>query len=179
MMRATVVWFTGLSGSGKTTIASAIEKKLSKAHKKVLVLDGDMIRSTFHKNLTFSPGDIKINNRRVAAFCKKHAGTCDYILVTLISPFRECRAYARKIFEPRFIEVFIKASMPECQKRDVKGLYKKALAGKIDNFIGLSPATPYEKPLRPEIVIDTVKNGLDSCVDRLFAYLDVKNKNGN
>jgi adenylylsulfate kinase len=171
-MKALVLWFTGRSGSGKTTIADIVCHRLKGKGKKVEVLDGDVVRSTIHRSLKFTPEDIKENNKQIARLCEQNLELYDYILVPVISPFRESRHFARKLLSPRFVEVYIKASLSECIKRDVKGLYGKALAGLIENFIGVSPQTPYEEPEHPELTIDTEKEDIPSSVNKILQYTD-------
>jgi adenylyl-sulfate kinase len=171
MTNTWVLWFTGLSGSGKTTIANKVSEELRRSGKSVVIYDGDVIRNTIHKDLKFTPEDIKENNRKIALLCRENTGLYDFILVPIISPFCESRAYARRLLSPFFIEIYLKTDLSECIKRDIKGLYKKALSGLIDNFIGVSPETPYEEPGNPEICLDTVKENVDESVSRLLAYL--------
>lgn len=170
-MNTWVLWFTGLSGSGKTSIANKLSDKLGRSGKRIVIFDGDVIRNTIHKGLSFTPDDIKENNRNIALLCHKNLGLYDFILVPVISPFRESRTYARTLLSPFFIEIYVKADLSECIKRDTKGLYKKALSGLMDNFIGISPETPYEEPVHPEICLDTYKEGIDDSVTRLMEYL--------
>lgn len=169
-----VLWFTGLSGSGKTTIAEALSSELKQIKKKCLVLDGDFVRNTLHKELSFTPEDIRENNRRMAELCKDNLDRYDYILVPIISPFLESRNHARRLLSPDFIEVYIKADLEECKRRDVKGLYKKALSGAIENFIGISPHVPYQAPDHAEIVIDTRCENVDSGVAKIISYLGLR-----
>jgi len=150
-----VLWFTGLSGSGKTTIAKMLEAELKKRDRSVFIFDGDVIRNTRNKNLGFSRGDIRKNNRFIAGLARKRKEHYDAVLVPVISPFRKDRATARNIIGDNFFEVFINCPLSVCEKRDVKGLYKKARDGEIENFIGLSELSPYEKPLKPDIIIRT------------------------
>ena len=170
-MKTRVLWFTGLSGSGKTTIANSVCEKLKVKGKKVKIIDGDIIRDTLHKDLKFTPEDIKENNKLIALMCQESLGQWDYILVPIISPFRESRDLARKLLAPGFVEIYIKTDLNECIKRDTKGLYKKALAGSIDNFIGVSPQTPYEIPDNPEIVIDTGCEDVLTSVEKVLGYI--------
>src|SRR3989338_2805235 len=124
-MNAKVLWFTGLSGSGKTTIALALQKELEKRNKKFKVFDGDVVRQKLHKHLGFTPEDIKENNRLIAELCLKQINKYDFILVPIISPFRESRENARKILGNSFIEVYVKALLETVIERDVKVYYKK------------------------------------------------------
>src|SRR3989344_9600811 len=121
---STVLWFTGLSGSGKTTIAHALEKELVKQGKKVVVLDGDVVRATFHKHLTFSRKDIRENNKLTAELSKKRMAEADVVIVPIISPYTEDRVMVRKIIGADFVEGFIDAPLEVVMKRDAKGLYK-------------------------------------------------------
>jgi len=171
MINTWFLWFTGLSGSGKTTIADKASEELIKAGKKVVIFDGDVVRNSIHKDLRFTPDDIRENNRKIALLCRSKTGLYDFILVPIISPFRESRDYARNLLAPFFIEVYVKADLSECIKRDVKGLYKEALSGLIENFIGVSPETPYEEPNNYEICLDTVNENVDESVSKLLDYL--------
>ncbi len=171
-MKTLVLWFTGRSGSGKTTIANLVCERLKKRGKKIKVIDGDIIRSTIHRNLEFTPNDIKENNKLISLMCKENLGQYDYILVPIISPFRESRNFARELLSPQFAEFYIKTSLHECVRRDVKGLYKKASEGLIDNFISVSPQTPYEEPDNPEIIIDTEKENISTSVAKVLEYIN-------
>jgi len=133
---ALVLWFTGLSGSGKTTISLSLKSCLEQKGRKVLVLDGDVIRETLHTSLGFSREDIRENNRFIAEISKKQLKNYNYILVPMISPYKKDRIMVKKIIgEKNFLELFIKSSLNKCIDRDPKGLYEKALKGEIDNFI--------------------------------------------
>ncbi len=171
-----VLWFTGLSGSGKSTIAAAVEQALFNRGKLVYRLDGDNLRFGLNSNLGFSMEDRLENNRRVAevAALFKDAGVIT--LVSFISPFAAMRAYARSLIaDGRFIEVYVKADIDTCIHRDPKGLYKKALAGEISDFTGIS--SPFEEPQNPDIILDTAKWTLEECVDKVIGYWRLKDKN--
>ncbi len=172
MRNASILWFTGLSGSGKSTIAGGLVKVLETRKYSSLVLDGDQIRNTLHSNLKFTPDDIKENNRAIVSICEASRAEYDFILVSVISPFRESREYARTQLGPGFSEIYVKADLQECIRRDVKGLYKKALEGMIENFIGISPNTPYEEPLCPDIILDTQKKGISTCIDIILNHIE-------
>lgn len=172
-----VLWFTGLSGSGKTTIANVLSEELRMKSKTVMIIDGDVVRNTVHKNLNFTPEDISENNRKIAMMCYDNLGLYDFILVPIISPFREDRSYARELLSYHFVEVYIMADIEECIKRDVKGLYKRALSGLINNFIGISQETPYEEPLCPDICLDTKKEKINYSVSKILEYLIKINHN--
>ena len=169
-----VLWFTGLSGSGKSTIAVELEKQLIKAGHLCYRLDGDNIRHGLNSDLGFSDEDREENIRRVAevAALFKDAGLIT--LVSFISPSAKMRRFAReKAGEGRFIEVYVKARLETCIERDPKGLYKKAQKGEIKEFTGISSA--YEQPQNPEIVIDTDKTTVQDGVKRIFEFLKIKN----
>lgn len=168
---STVLWFTGLSGSGKTTIALALQKELEAQGKTVALLDADVVRSTLHKNLGFSREDIRENNRLIAELAKEEAQTHDFVLVPIISPYREDRAMVRSIIGKEFIELFVNSSLNECIKRDVKGLYKRALAGEINNFIGIADSNPYEPPLSVEIEVDTTDKTVEETTTDVISSL--------
>lgn len=158
-----VLWFTGLSGSGKSTIAAEIEKALLKQGKAVYRLDGDNIRHGLNSDLGFSSEDRKENIRRIAevAALFKDAGLIT--LVSFISPYRESREFARScVGDDFFKEIYIRADIAVCAERDPKGLYKKAAAGEIKDFTGVS--APYEEPENPDLIIDTTENTLDESV---------------
>lgn len=170
-MATTILWFTGLSGSGKTTIAENLKTRLEQQRKKVEILDGDAVRNTIHKSLGFTPEDIHENNRLLSLLAKEKAKTADIVLLPIISPFREDREKARTLLGKNFVEVFIDTSLQECIKRDVKGHYKKALSGEIKNFIGVAKENPYQPPSNPEIRIETSKMNLEESVQKILQYL--------
>ncbi|MCF2143967.1 MAG: adenylyl-sulfate kinase [Candidatus Heimdallarchaeota archaeon] len=168
-----VVWFTGLSGAGKTTIAVKLEEELLKRNLRVQRLDGDIVRKSLTKDLGFTEEDRKKNIERVTFVTRLLAKHGVATLVSFISPYISVREQARKEVEAenaRFIEVFVKASVEECARRDVKGLYKKAFAGEIDNFTGVSH--PYEEPPNPEIVCDTEHETVEESVKIILDYLE-------
>ena len=174
-MTASVIWLTGIPGSGKTTLALELQKVYQQKGLPIEILDGDEIRKTLSKDLGFSPEDRKEHNRRVIFVAKILAKNGVTTIIPLISPYRETRANARKEI-PNFVEVWVKASVDECKKRDPKGLYKKALAGEIKNLTGLQ--APYEEPENPELVLDTEKHSVEESVDLIIStvkklgYLD-------
>ncbi len=167
-----VIWFTGLSGSGKTTISIELKNKLEKNGNVVEILDGDVVREKLHQNLGFSREDIKENNRLIAELSKDKKDFCDYVLVPIISPYIEDRLMARSIIgNDFFIELYLDVNLNECIRRDVKGLYKKALNGEIDNFIGIANSNPYEIPKSPEIKINTVKQTVKESANQILLFL--------
>ncbi|HTZ42131.1 MAG TPA: adenylyl-sulfate kinase [Candidatus Omnitrophota bacterium] len=171
MVHAKVLWFTGLSGSGKTSIAKKVEEYLLLHDKRVLILDGDAVREKLHKHLGFTPEDIKENNRLISEICAKEKENYDFILVPVISPFRESRKKAKHLLGQDFIEIYINCPLDACIKRDVKGLYKRALAGEVQNFIGISKNVPYEPPENPDIEIETDKEGIEAAVNKIISFI--------
>lgn len=165
-----IIWFTGLSGSGKSTVTEILKEKFDKLNKKYAVFDGDDVRKRLHKHLKFTPEDIKENNRLIVGLCKQELGKVDYILVPIISPFKESRVKARKAFGKDFVEVYMNCSYDECKKRDVKGIYKKAEAGEIENFIGLH--VPYEPPENPEIEINSINEKPEESAIKILNWLE-------
>jgi len=178
-MNTKVLWFTGLSGSGKTTIANKLKERLEDNGKTIKIIDGDDIRNTLHKHLGFSPEDIKENNRLISEICKNNLGKFDYIFVPVISPFKESRKLARKKLGKNFIEVYVKCDVNECIKRDTKGLYKKALSGEIKNFIGIAKEVLYEPPDTPELILSTSEETTEESISKIIIYLDSSKKNIN
>lgn len=171
--KGATVWLTGLSGSGKSTIAVAAEKALIDRGRLAYVLDGDNIRHGLNKNLGFSPEDRTENIRRIGEVAKLFADAGLIVFTSFISPYRADRDLVREIHEAgRFVEVHVAASVETCESRDVKGLYKKARAGEIKEFTGIS--APYEAPTKPELVIDTSGESVEQSVARLVGYLDSK-----
>lgn len=164
-----VLWFTGLSGSGKSTIANEVEQELHKKGILTYVLDGDNVRHGLNKNLGFSPEDRKENIRRIAQVTKLLYDAGLTVLVCFISPYKSERKLARDLIGEDFIEVYVKCSLEECETRDTKGLYKKARAGEIKDFTGIS--APYEEPEEPEVVIETDKEDLGESVNKVVEYL--------
>lgn len=167
-MKAPVIWLTGIPCSGKTTLALELQKLYQQKGLPVEILDGDEIRKTLSKDLGFSPEDRREHNRRVIFVAQILAKNGVTTIVPLISPYRETRANARKEI-PNFFEVWVKASVDECKKRDPKGLYKKALAGEIKNLTGLQ--APYEEPEKPELVIDTEKHTVEESIELITSTL--------
>ncbi len=152
--RSGLIWLTGLSAAGKSTIANLVEKELFERGIRTYVLDGDNVRHGLNANLGFSPEDRKENIRRIGEVAKLMVDAGIIVLTAFISPYREDRDAVRILFdEGDFIEVYIKCCLGECEKRDPKGMYKKARAGIIKNYTGIS--APYEEPASPELVVDT------------------------
>lgn len=165
-----LIWFTGLSGSGKSTLAVQLEAALHAQGFKTYLLDGDNIRSGLNKDLSFSD-DARVENiRRISEVCKLFLDAGVVLLSAFISPFQADREQVRNIVGgENYIEVFVDTPLEVCEQRDVKGLYKKARAGEIPNFTGIS--SPYEKPLHPDVVIETDKLSVEESLDLLMTAI--------
>lgn len=168
--RGGVLWLTGLSGSGKSTLAMALQRQLFEQGRQVYVLDGDNLRQGLNRDLGFGPDARAENIRRVAEVAALFADAGFLVVTAFISPYREDRDNARAIAGDGFREVFVKCSLEVCEQRDPKGLYSRARAGEIPEFTGIS--APYEKPVAPELVVDTEALGLDEALDMLVADVD-------
>jgi adenylylsulfate kinase len=169
--RGVTVWLTGLSGSGKSTIAVAAEHALIERGRLAYVLDGDNIRHGLNSNLGFSPEDRSENIRRIGEVAKLFTDSGVIVFTSFISPYRSDRDNARALMgEGDFVEVWVDASLETCEGRDVKGLYQKARAGEIPEFTGIS--APYEAPENPELVLDTNAQSIEESVAQLIAYLE-------
>jgi adenylylsulfate kinase len=164
------LWFTGLSGSGKSTITTHLVKELRKRGSKLEVLDGDVVRENLSKGLGFSKEDRDTNIRRIAFVANLLSRNGVPVITAAISPYREIRDEARQHMDGRFIEAYVKASVEECERRDVKGLYAKARAGEIKEFTGVSD--PYEAPENPELVIDTESQTPEESAQQILDYLE-------
>lgn len=170
-----VIWFTGLSGSGKSTVANHLEKALFNSGIRTYSLDGDNVRSGLNKGLTFSLEDRKENNRRIAEMAKLFMDAGIVTITAFISPLREDREEAKKVIgQDNFIEIFVNTPLEICEERDVKGLYKKARAGEIKNFTGIS--SPYEAPKDPDIEIKTEEETVEESVEKIINVLKEKLK---
>lgn len=167
--KAVVLWFTGLSGSGKSTLAHAVENALFERGCRTYVLDGDNIRHGLNKNLGFSPEDREENIRRIGEVSNLFIQAGVIALTAFISPYRGDRDKARAIAKDSFVEIYVKCDIDVCESRDVKGLYKKARAGEIKEFTGIS--APYEEPLNAEVVVDTGKLSLEQCTEAVLKAL--------
>lgn len=167
-----VVWLTGLSGSGKSTVGNALEQALFERGIKTQVLDGDNIRMGLNKDLGFSDDDRKENMRRISEVAKLFSDSGTLTITAFISPFRKERELCKQIIgSDNFVEVFVDANLETCENRDPKGLYKKARAGEIPMFTGID--SPYEEPNRPDIVLETGRFSLEQCVDKLITQLEI------
>lgn len=168
--KSAILWFTGLSGAGKTTIANALEQKLHNLYFRTYILDGDNIRHGLTNDLGFSDNDRQENIRRVGEVSKLFIDAGVMVLATFISPFQNDRSRVRNLVRKQeFIEIHIQCPLAVCEDRDVKGLYKKARSGEIKYFTGIS--SPYEEPDSPEVTIDTSKLDIDESADKIINYL--------
>ena len=172
--KSRVLWFTGLSGSGKSTVANATEKILHDMGIHTYILDGDNVRMGLNKDLGFAPEDRTENIRRITEVSKLFVDSGSLVLTAFISPYRKDRDNARSVIgDEDFIEVFVSADLSVCESRDPKGLYKKARAGEIKGFTGID--APYEAPENPELVVHTDRHSIEECAHIVVNYL--KNNN--
>ena len=168
-MKGFTVWFTGLSGAGKSTLADRLGPLLQQLGHKVEVLDGDVVRTNLSKGLGFSKEDRDTNIRRIGFVCNLLTRNDVVAISAAISPYREIRDENRKMIG-NFVEVYVKCPIPVLAERDVKGLYKKALAGEIKNFTGIDD--PYEEPLHPEVLVESDKETVDQSLHKIVAKLE-------
>ena len=169
--KGAILWFTGLSASGKSTVANTVDHILHKMGKRSYVLDGDNIRMGLNKNLGFSAEDRAENIRRIGEVAKLFADAGLITLTAFISPYRADRDAVRALLpDGEFVEILADASLETCEGRDPKGLYKKARAGEIKGFTGIDD--PYEAPEKPEITLDSDNKGIDDLADEVIAYLE-------
>lgn len=173
-----LIWFTGLSGSGKSTIANLVEQQLFEKGIKTYTLDGDNIRKGINNDLTFSPEDRTENIRRIAEISNLMIDAGLVVLAAFVSPYKKDRENVKNIVKnSNFVEVFINTSVEECERRDVKGLYKKARAGEIKNMTGIS--APYEAPEQPDIEIKTEEVSIKEAVNQIVNHITPKLKLDN
>lgn len=177
MKESLVFWFTGLSGSGKTTVAEAVKPLLEKAGYSVLILDGDDVRNRLHVNLGFSEEDIKMNNYLIIELCKKYRDKYDIIFVPVISPYIYSRKEAKRLLGKKCFEIYFSADLETVMKRDVKGLYTKAKNNEINNLIGYSPSNKYEPPQNPDFVISTGVDPAEISITHFHHYVLFQIKN--
>lgn len=164
--KSCVIWLTGLSGSGKSTIANLVEVELNKLGVHTYVLDGDNVRMGLNSDLGFSKVDRKENIRRISEVAKLFKDSGTVVITAFISPFKEDREHSKQIIGEDFVEVYVNSSLEVCEKRDPKGLYKKVRSGEIDNFTGID--SPYEPPENPDITLKTDEFSVDFCVEKLL-----------
>lgn len=166
-----VLWFTGLSGAGKSTLALEVEKELYKRQIRSYVLDGDNIRQGLNNDLGFNPEERRENIRRIGEVAKLFFDAGIVALAAFISPYQEDRASVRGLFKPgRFVEIYVKCALEECERRDPKSLYKKAHRGVIQNFTGIS--APYEVPAGPELIVETDNQTPAESAQKIISYLE-------
>ena len=170
-----LMWFTGLSGSGKSTIANVVEQELFKLGIKTYILDGDNIRKGINSDLTFSPEDRTENIRRIAEVANLMVDSGLVVLAAFVSPYKKDRENIKNIVKDvNFVEIYVNTSVEECERRDVKGLYKKARAGEIKNMTGIS--APYEAPENPDVEIKTENASVEQAVKQVIDYIKPKLK---
>ncbi len=171
--KGVTIWLTGLSGSGKSTIAVELEHALIENKHQAYILDGDNIRHGLNKNLGFSPEDRTENIRRIGEVAKLFTEANIITIAAFVSPYREDRENVRKLLgHGEFIEIYVKCSLEVCEARDTKGLYKKARAGEVKDFTGIS--APYEEPLNPELTVDSSKLSVEESTRVILNYLEEK-----
>jgi adenylyl-sulfate kinase len=171
MSQAYTLWFTGLSGSGKSTQSEKVTAELRRRGEKVELLDGDVVRTNLSKGLSFSKEDRDLNVRRIGYVCHLLTRNGVWAVSAAISPYRAVRDENRKLIG-RFIEIYVECSIETLARRDVKGLYKKALAGQVPHFTGISD--PYEAPLHPDIRINSETETIEQSFEKIMSYLDSK-----
>jgi adenylylsulfate kinase len=173
--KSACIWLTGLSACGKSTIAMALEQVLIQQGHLSYVLDGDNIRHGLNKNLGFSPEDRTENIRRIGEVSKLFVDAGLIVISSFISPYKADRDMVRALLgEGEFIEIYVDAPVEVCAERDPKGLYKKAMAGEIKGFTGVSPDAPYEAPANPELHLKTNEKSVEECVEEILSFLESK-----
>lgn len=171
MSQAFTLWFTGLSGSGKSTLSERVAAELRRRGEKVELLDGDEVRTNLSKGLSFSKEDRDINVKRIGYVCHLLTRNGIWAISAAISPYRDIRDHNRRLIG-NFIEIYVECSIAKLAERDVKGLYKKALAGEVKNFTGVSD--PYEPPLNPEIKVSSEHETVEQSLAKILGYLEQK-----
>jgi adenylylsulfate kinase len=175
--KSAVFWFTGLSGSGKSTLANRVESELFLKDYSTYILDGDNIRKHLNSDLGFSNTDRIENIRRIGEVSKLFVDAGIVVICAFVSPFDADRQFVRSLFsKSEFYEIYVECPMDECEKRDPKGLYKKARAGEISDFTGIQ--SPYEIPLNPDLILNTARKDLDTCTTELIQFIEEKLKKG-
>lgn len=168
-----IIWFTGLSGSGKTTICNLMMEKLKTDGYSVEWFDGDRVRAELKIESDFSREGILKNNLEVISRINLIKEKVDFILISLITPFRKVRTHARKTFGDNYFEIYVKCDRNTLIERDTKGLYKKALNGELDNLIGFSNKLPYEEPLKPDLILETNSISTIEAIEKIYKELNL------
>jgi adenylylsulfate kinase len=168
-----VIWLTGMSGAGKTTLANLIDSNYKQKGYSVVIIDGDSVRDRDNVKLGFGLDDVRINNMRIASLCNEYRANFDIVIVPVISPYEEVREIVRKILSPNFHLVYLKANIGSLRDRDTKGLYAAADCGDIVDLIGYSSVNPYNKPHNPELIISTANSTSENNSFNMLAnYID-------
>ena len=168
-----IIWFTGLSGAGKSTLADEVLMYLTAKGVKSRLIDGDDVRKSM-KVQKFTKSEIIQNNERVIQLCNDIKDEFEYLLVAVIAPFSQTRQKAREAFGGNYVEIYVKASIEILEGRDTKGLYQKALTGRLNNLIGVDPEVPYEEPRFPELIVDTDKETVETSVKKIVKFISNK-----
>ena len=168
-----IIWFTGLSGAGKSTLADEVLMYLTAKGVKSRLIDGDDVRKSM-KVQKFTKSEIIQNNERVIQLCNDIKDEFEYLLVAVIAPFSQTRQKAREAFGGNYVEIYVKASIEILEDRDTKGLYQKALTGRLNNLIGVDPEVPYEEPRFPELIVDTDKETVGTSVKKIVKFISNK-----
>ena len=165
-----ILWFTGLSGAGKTTVAEGVLSGFQKKNISACIIDGDWVRETTHRHLGFNESDIKTNNELIANLCLEKRKNCDVVIVPIISPYCQLRKDARMKLHQGFYEIYFSASLYCVIQRNVKGLIAKSSAGSINNMIGVPITNPFQPPKSPDFIINTEKESIQQSVEKLFNF---------
>ena len=165
-----ILWFTGRSGAGKTTLVKLLKKKFDYLNITSWIIDGDLVREKRKKKFGFSKEEIIINNLEIVDRVKKKIGKYEFILVSVISPYEDQRKINRNLLGKDYYEVFVNCSLKEAMRRDPKGLYARAIDGEIKNLIGFSESNPYENPQSPDIMVDTNNSSCEDSMNTILNY---------
>lgn len=169
-----IILFTGLSGSGKTTLSNFLKERLEKSDHSVYQVDGDIFRKKEKNKNRFTKEEILANNSQIISYCRSIEKNYDFVILSVIFPYQEMRDRAREVFKKDYFEIFLDCPLETLIKRDPKKFYAKALAGEIENPIGLCPQSPYELPKKYDLKINTNQNNINSCLNKIWTQLKIK-----